>query len=312
MLRLTLVLCLCFSLMGLACAERCQAAEPTEEETPEPIGTAQQLMQTMLDLWVCLCEVRDRKTADQSAERISELTRHATELDGRLSTYEVDLDDEQLVEQIELVGSNIASYIEIIHDEFYGICRARCYGSSKLQEVFRRISKTGLFAGNDLPPLSGNTDPLTEQEQTREVRRLGRLKAPDEQLLNTLRKVKDPATAEAAVKALELLPARYRDLLPDEEMNARLLLSPPGARLEAAARPLTQLLWGIRNEVVRIAGLPDYDGEKYNNFSDALDAVYSVLVQTHCNWADEVFDATFASDLSEALDAGSGSQSPSP
>ena len=282
--------------MGLACAERCQAAEPTEEKTPEPIGTAQQLMQTMLDLWGCLCEVRDRKTADQSAERISELTRRATELDGRLSTFEVDLDDEQLVEQIERVGSNIASCIEIIHDEFYGICRARCYGSSKLQEVFRRISKTGLFAGNDLPPLSGNTDPLTEQAQTREVRRLGRLKAPE----------------EAAVKTLELLPARYRDLLPDEEMSARLLLSPPGARLEAAARPLTRLLWGIRNEVVRIAGLPGYDGEKYNNFSDAMDAVYSVLVQAHCNWADEVFDATFASDLSEALDSGSGSQSPSP
>lgn len=298
--------------MGLACAERCQAAEPTEEKTPEPIGTAQQLVQTLLDLWVGLCEVKDKKSADRSAEHLSDLTRLATELDGRLSTYEVDLDDEQLVEQIESVSSKIAACIEIIHDEFYGICRARCYGSTKLQEVFRRIAKTGLFAGNDLPPLSGNADPLTDREQTLEVRRLGRLKSPDELLLKTLQGVKDPETANAAVKTLMKLPGRYRELLPDEELNARLLLSPPGTKVEAAARPLMSLLWGIRNEVVRIAGLPGYEGEEYNNFSDAMDAVYSVLVQAHCNWADEVFDATFASDLSEALDSGSGSQSPSP
>ena len=74
---------------------------------------------------------------------------------------------------------------------------------------------------------------------------------------------------------------------------------------ETAARevliPLETILWSIRSEIVRIAGLPGYEAETYDDFSVALDLVFESLCATHSNLFDSVFDASFRSDLDYAL-----------
>lgn len=52
---------------------------------------------------------------------------------------------------------------------------------------------------------------------------------------------------------------------------------------------------------MRIASLPGYDEMPYDNFSDALDRVYENLANSHSTWFEDVFDASFRSDLDEAL-----------
>ena len=65
--------------------------------------------------------------------------------------------------------------------------------------------------------------------------------------------------------------------------------------------PLENTLWNIRAEIVRIAGLPGYDTQPYDAFSDTLDTVFENLNRTHSLWARDVFDASFRLDLAEAL-----------
>lgn len=65
--------------------------------------------------------------------------------------------------------------------------------------------------------------------------------------------------------------------------------------------PLEPILWAIRSEIVRIAALPGYEAETYDDFSVALDVVFESLAATHACMFDSVFDASFRSDLDNAL-----------
>lgn len=70
--------------------------------------------------------------------------------------------------------------------------------------------------------------------------------------------------------------------------------------VRAAIEPLRQALWGIRNEIVRLAALPGYSEAKFDEFSEQLDKVYDALEATHSLWFEDVFDASFRSDLEDA------------
>lgn len=280
-----------------------------EPEEPAPISEgaseAQKVgldfLKTTSEMWFLLSGIGSKEDADKAATRFTELVKLIFELDNRLSSLPLVAPDAECVGMMDSVQLRILESMDDLHAEFLGICRARCYGSSRLVKAFEEAVKMGMFAESDADLLSKPADPLSDEESRIEMARLGRLLEPDKEVLAVLTEVNDEDDAAEAARELNLLSLRFKSLLPEEAVADRDFSPAYKPVAHAVLSPLEPVLWGIRSEIVRIAALPGYEAETYDSFSDALDVVFESLGVTHAQIFNSVFDASFRADLDNAL-----------
>lgn len=270
----------------------------------------QEFLQTSTDLWFLLSGVRDKDDADRAAERFLELVRKVFALDELLSGMSSDPaaaamagdgEGQEVVGMMDDIQVRILESFEDLNTEFESLCRVRCYGSKRLMTAFRQAVASGMFTDETVDLLAEPAAPYTENEAMRELVRLKRLQEPDRAVLESLSRVKDRKSALRAARELAILTTRLRQLRPAELQPRRCFSDSMALKAQEAYAPLEPLLWGIRNEIVRIAGLPEYAAESFDHFSEALDSVFESLGETHHNYFDSVFDASFRTDLDDAL-----------
>lgn len=291
------------------------AAGAAREETENSqTAICRDFLQTTANLWFLLSGIRNREDADRSADYFLELVHRVCVLDEQLGSASTSsglpLEVEEVVRgrrsedsaaELESLQVRILESFEDLNAEFLGLCRVHCYGSEKLAHAFVAAGESGMFAEESLALLAEPTTPLSEAETQEEMLRLKRLVEPDRALLQVLQQVKDAASAGRAVEPLAALTKRLRGLLPPIPVAHRRISPRELPRMRAATAPIEPLLWGIRTELVRIAALPGYDAAAYDPFSEALNAMYESLGESHSGLFDDVFDASFRADLDEAL-----------
>lgn len=278
-------------------------------------------LQSVSDLWFLLSGISNRKDADAQAAPFSELVRRICLLDEQLSSaptnsglpveVEAEVHEDaataEAAEMLDTLQLRILESFEDVNAEFLSLCRVQCYGSDKLAKAFTEAAETGMFAEEALTSLQGQGARASVAETEKELARRQHLEAPDRALLTVLQQVKDAPSAQLAVAALTQLAGRLRLLIPEKSLDNRSFSESARKRVCATYEPISPLLWGIRTELVRIAALPGYDTESYDTFSDALNTVFENISATHSEWFDDVFDASFRSDLDEALQENSTS-----
>ena len=271
----------------------------------------QEFLKTTSDMWFLLSGIGDKETADAAAPRFLELVQRVTELDELLSRLPMvsaepveesaDSDEVHVVGMMDGVHLRILEAFEDLNTEFLGLCRVRCYGSERLRVAFQQAVASGMFSESDAELLSAPSLPLDEEETRRELVRLKRLAEPDRILLAVLEKVQDAESAHEAALRLSELSERLGMLQPESCVVDREFSDASSEPVREVLEPLEPLLWGIRSEIVRIAALPGYDSAPFDSFSDALDLVFERLGETHNACFESVFDASFRSDLDEAM-----------
>lgn len=278
------------------------AEEPSSDAASHALEVGRDLLQTTNDLWLLLAGICNREQADKGALPFTKLTTRLIELDTELTT--ACMDHEVLVspESEQLMDLRIGSAFEELLDEFNSICCAHCYGSPSLTRAFRAAIETGFFPEEALAHLQEQNPPYDATEESLELARLRNLLEPDEEVLRTLTEVKDPKSAEQAVGKLRKLSTALTNLMPPRAYLNRNFADGSAPNVVATRVPLERLLWNIRAELVRIAGLPGYDAASYDNFSDVLNSVFDGLSKTHTTWFNDVFDSSFRSDIAEALE----------
>lgn len=275
------------------------SAEAAPAEHPKPTkSVGAQLLSLTNEMWFLLSGVVDTETADAAAARFSRLAEQSSAMSDKL----FDADAQALdVEALDQDTYRIAEAYEDLSYEFESLCRSRCYGSSALINAFLSAMKLGVFSDDSAEHLMTTSTVLSEEEAKAEIARLQRLHDPDAELLAILTKVQDSRSATAATTQLGGLSTRLQSLQPVHRFHIRNFSEQQHGRLRAACEPLEALLWKIRCEIVRIVSLPGYDHEQFDDFSDALDVVFDYLGSTHAECFDDVFDASFRSDLDDAL-----------
>lgn len=258
----------------------------------------QEILRLTGEMWFLLSGIRDKADADAAAPRFSSLVEQSSRMAEKL--YDESSHAQEL-ETLEMLHYCIAEAYEDLSYEFDSLCRAHCYGSQALLTAFRKAVDAGLFNDEELPLLELPKPPLTESEARHELVRLKRLVEPDRAVLRILSEVKDARSARQAADELSLQTARLQLLLPESRVANRRFADTSSTSVRAAFEPLEPLLWGIRNEIVRIASLPGYEGESFDTFSDALESIFESLGKTHSEWFKDVFDASFRTDLDDAL-----------
>lgn len=272
-------------------------------------------LQTVSDLWFLLSGIGNRQEADAQSAPFTELVHRICLLDEQLSSsstnsglpVEVEAEvheDAATAESAEMLDTlqlRILESFDDVNAEFLSLCRVQCYGSAKLATAFVEAAETGMFPEDALLSLQGQAVKPSAAETEQELVRRRNLEAPDRAVLTVLQQVKDVSSAQRAVAALTQLAGNLRQLVPEKVLDNRTFSDTARARVCAAYEPISPLLWGIRTELVRIAALPGYDTESYDTFSDALNSVFESIGATHNEWFDEVFDASFRSDMDEAL-----------
>ena len=275
--------------------------QPVTEESTEARQLGQEFLQTASEMWMLLSGVSSRQDADAAAARFSELVRITFELDNRLSSLPLIAPEAECVGMMDSVQLRILETMDDLHVEFLSICRARCYGSEPLVKAFEQAIELGMFAEEDRELLESPGAPLSAEEALAEIARLNRLEAPDREVLHVLEQVQDEEEASKAAVKLTSLSLQLKPLIPAEDMEHREFAPEAAAAAQAVLAPLEPILWAIRSEIVRIAALPGYEAETYDDFSVALDLVFESLGATHTNLFDSVFDASFRTDLDNAL-----------
>lgn len=281
-------------------------AAAAETTSAEEVG--QEFLQATSDLWFLLSGIRDKDDADRAADRFSELVRKVCDMDERLSEMSMSAplpmededDDDACAGRLDDVQIRILDSFDDLNNEFTSLCRVKCYGSRKLTQAFQEAVATGMFAEDGMVMLHEMELPMSEEQAQQELVRLKRLVEPDRAVLEVLEKVKDAGSADKAVAELSRISQRLSTLMPDMDMNTHAMPASAAPSVQEAFAPLEPLLWGIRNELVRIAGLPGYEAEPYDNFSAALETVFDSLGKTHSEYFDSVFDSYFREDLDEA------------
>lgn len=264
-------------------------------------------LQTTSDMWFLLSGIRDKDDADRAAARFLELVGRVYLLDDRLSelsSADASLGvagDTDCAGQLDELQVRILESFEDLNTEFAGLCRVQCYGSQKLNNAFREAVASGMFGDGETVGANEVKQALSESESKQEAARMGDLLEPDRAMLSALEKVCDPASAALAVPELVRVSKRLGALMPKVDMETRSVPAAMADSLQKAYTPLEPLLWGIRNELVRIAGLPGYETESYDDFSAALENAFENLSQTHSEYFDSVFDACFRDDMDEAV-----------
>lgn len=289
---------------GLAAAVP-EAAD--EDAAPEVQGDAyQQLSQQFLgaanEMWFLLSGISSREGAEAAAPRFAELVKLTFELDNRLSAMPVIPSCEaECAGMLDAMQLRILETLDDLHVEFVSLCRAHCYESESLTRAFEDAVRLGMFSEEEVSELREPSEPLSEAEALLELQRLSRLVEPDRAVFDILVAVQDEKSAAGAVPNLVRLSQRFKSLLPEAQMMNRDFAPKNQSRAQVVLAPIEPILWAIRSEIVRIAALPGYEAETYDEFSDALDRVFECLAATHCNLFDSVFDASFRSDLDNAL-----------
>ncbi|MBQ9829526.1 MAG: hypothetical protein IJO38_04225 [Akkermansia sp.] len=274
---------------------------PVTEEAAEARQLGQAFLQTASEMWMLLSGVSCKQDADAAAARFSELVRITFELDNRLSSLPLIAPEAECVGMMDSVQLRILETMDDLHVEFLSICRARCYGSEPLVKAFEQAIELGMFAEEDRELLESPGAPLSEEEARAEIARLDRLEEPDKEVLQVLETVMDEEAASKAAVKLTSLSLQLKPLVPAADMEHREFAPEAAAAAQAVLAPLEPILWAIRSEIVRIAALPGYEAETYDDFSVALDLVFESLGATHTNLFDSVFDASFRTDLDNAL-----------
>ncbi len=262
----------------------------------DPVNAYRDLLMATNELWFLLSGIRDKADADKAASRFGELVSQMSKMDADL---ELVGDEPQQRESLDQLRYQIMDAYCSVDSEFGGLCRVRCYGSQELVDAFQSAVAGGMFDADDLPLLEIH-QPFTEEEARQELARIRRLAEPDKALLKCLRRVKDAESARKKAPELARLAGALRALLPESRLKHRRFHNNSAPAVRAASEPVENLLWGIRTEIVRIAGLPGYSDEPYDAFSDTLDEVYEALGETHSAWFNDVFDDSFRIDLDEA------------
>lgn len=287
------------------CTAAAQTEAPATEATADEVGNM--FLNTTSNMWFLLSGIRDRDDADRAAERFSELAKEVFRLDEQFSNMSMnstvqDIDDEDdCAGRLDELQVRILESFEDLNNEFASLCRVHCYGSRKLSQAFQEAVATGMFTEDDMVLLQEVQGPLSEEETRQELARLQRLEEPDRAVLNVLEKVRDAASAEKAVPELARLTRSLLMLQPEQDMTYRSIPDSSVESVRTAFAPIEPVLWGIRNELVRIAGLPDYETEPYDNFSAALESVFDSLGRTHNSFFEAVFDACFRDDMDAAV-----------
>lgn len=275
--------------------------EPVSEESNEARQLGMEFLQTASEMWMMLSGVGNKQDADRVADRFSELVKRTFELDNRLSALPLVSPEAECVGMMDSVQLRILETMDDLHVEFLSICRAHCYGSERLTRAFEQAIELGMFAEEDRELLQEPGEPLSEAESMAEIVRLDRLEQPDREVLDVLSTVQDEVDASKAAVKLTSLSLLFKTLMPAQDVDNRGFAP---ASTEAAREVQSQLepiLWSIRSEIVRIAALPGYEAETYDDFSVALDLVFESLDATHSRLFDSVFDASFRTDLDNAL-----------
>ncbi len=262
----------------------------------DPVNAYRDLLLATNELWFLLSGIRDKADADKAAKRFVELVSQVNKMDDDLLLMG---EAPQQQESLDQLRYQIMDAYCSVDSEFGGLCRVRCYGSQELVDAFQSAVAGGMFDADDLPLLEIHR-PFSKEEARAELARIKKLAKPDKALLDALRGVTDSGTASACAPELARQVEKLRGLLPDSKLAKRNFADVNAPSVRAACEPVESTLWGIRSEIVRIAGLPGYSDEPFDTFSDTLDEVYAVLAETHTEWFNDVFDESFRMDLDEA------------
>lgn len=257
-----------------------------------------QLLSVTNEMWFLLTGVVDKGTADAASARFAKLAEKSSELSDKL------FDEDAQAQDVEALDQNtyrIAEAYEDLSYEFESLCRARCYGSDKLVAAFVSAMRLGVFSDEHEDFLQTSSVLLSERSAIDEIKRLRGLIKPDNQLLLILARVHDPASADAVTIELCDLAEHFRELRPKVKLRVSNFPEKNHPALHEVCSQLEPLLWKIRSEIVRVVALPGYDHEQFDTFSDALDLVFENLSDAHSVCFEDVFDASFRSDLDDAL-----------
>ena len=263
---------------------------------------SQQFLSTTSEMWFLLSGIASKESADAAAPRFAELVKLTFELDNKLSAMPVLPSGEaECAGMLDGMQLRILETLDDMHVEFVSLCRAHCYGSESLTRAFEDAVRLGMFSEEEVEQLHEPGAPLSDDEARLELVRLQRLAEPDQAVFNALVTVQDEVSASRAATELTRLSQRFKSLLPEAKVMHRAFAPQNQASAQAVMAPIEPLLWAIRSEIVRIAALPGYEAATYDEFSDALDRVFECLAAAHCNIFDSIFDASFRSDLDNAL-----------
>lgn len=271
----------------------CQQDEPNEQQR---VGA--QLFQITNEMWLLLSAVVDRPSADAAAERFRSLAEQSASMSDRL------FDESSKALELETLDQDtyrIAEAYEDLSYEFESLCRTHCYGSPSLISAFLSAMRLGIFSDDSAEHLKMSSFMLNDHEAEEEISRLKSLVEPDTALLHILSRVMDEKAAIDAMPELRKITEQLRRILPNLHLDARNFAEKHHRPLHEVCSMLEPLLWKIRTEIVRIVSLPGYDNEQFDDFSDALDSAFESLGDTHAECFDSVFDASFRSDLDDAL-----------
>lgn len=275
--------------------------EPVSAESNEARQLGMEFLQTASEMWMMLSGVSSKQDADRVAGRFSELVKRTFELDNRLSSLPLVSPEAECVGMMDSVQLRILETMDDLHVEFLSICRAHCYGSERLTLAFEQAIELGMFAEEDRELLQEPGEPLSESESMAEIVRLDRLEQPDREVLDVLVTVQDEQAASKAAVKLTSLSLLFKTLMPAQDVDNRGFAPTSAEAAREVQAQLEPILWSIRSEIVRIAALPGYEAETYDDFSVALDLVFESLDATHAQLFDSVFDASFRTDLDNAL-----------
>ncbi len=276
--------------------EEAATGAPQNSEA-DAVNAYRDLLQTTNELWFLLSGIRDKADADMAAARFADLVKRANVLDENLVQMSDTIHERESLDQLRY---QIMDAYCSVDSEFGGLCRLRCYGSQELVDAFQSAIAGGMFDAAELPLLE-EREPFTREESAQELARIRRLVEPDKAVLACLESVTNADTAAQSAHKLPPIIEQLRALIPDSSLSNRRFAESDADAVREAAAPVENLLWRIRSEVVRIAALPGYDAENFDNFSDSLDLVYETLAETHPLWFDDVFDDSFRIDLDEAF-----------
>ena len=272
------------------------AAAVAEDSVSAQRRTAHELLNVCNDMWILLSGVADTKSADAAAEDFRRLIDKA-----QLVSEKLYCEGGQDLELIAELHDKLGESLDALTIEFESICEKRCYASAALKNEFCYAVEMGMFTEDCLVLLADPLPVMTETEMRGELARFTRLIEPDRAILAALRMVSDATTSADAAKQLLELTECLNELAPAQAVAERRLSQASRVKVRRAFAPIEPILWGIRTEIVRIAGLPGYHGKEFDHFSSALESVFSSLCVTHSHFIEEVFDDSFHADLDEAL-----------
>lgn len=279
-----------------------EPGSPSEEENQHFRVLSEELLKTSSEMWFLLSSISSRSDADSASARFLELLTRTFELDNQLSNAPIIPSIEaECAGMMDGMQLRILEILDETHSEFVSLCRANCYGSNRLKKAFLKAVSLGMFAEENLEFLQDPGSPLNDTETAQELARMQRLAEPDRAVLNVLISVKNERSADNAVPELCRLCQHFEALLPDEQIGRRAFSPQAQVQVNTVIEPIEPILWGIRSEIVRIAGLPGYEAENYDRFSEALDTIFENMGATHRMLFNSVFDASFRADLDSAM-----------